>query len=135
MYWGTRALRGWVRICTSMSSLRLWNGTTIGKRPTNSGIIPNSIRSRASDWRVKASRSSLSATVFSLSLWFFMSDAVAARRPWLEDWAPKPKYWEGERQKNLVSIIKCFQKSKTKIQTFCIFVIDLEKQIEKTFEN
>lgn len=36
LYCGTRALRGSVRIRTNMSTSKLWNGTSTGKRPTNS---------------------------------------------------------------------------------------------------
>jgi hypothetical protein len=49
-YWGTSAFRGSVKILTSMSSLSEWKGTRVGKRPTNSGIMPNSMRSVASTW-------------------------------------------------------------------------------------
>ena len=43
-----RAFLGSVRILTSMLSLSEWKGTRAGKRPTNSGIIPKSIKSPAS---------------------------------------------------------------------------------------
>lgn len=93
-YWGTSALRGATRILTSISWVRLWNGTTTGRRPQNSGIKPNSIRSRASTCRSKASRSSLSDTVSLLSAWLFWSASEAARRPWwVSDGAPKPRYY------------------------------------------
>ncbi len=45
--WGMRALRGSVRMRTSMSCDSECSGVITGNRPTNSGIIPNSIRSRA----------------------------------------------------------------------------------------
>ena len=60
-YWGISAFFGSVRICTNMSAVRLWSGTTTGKRPTNSGIIPNSIKSLASTLRSSASFSSISS--------------------------------------------------------------------------
>jgi len=47
-YCGTSAFFGSIRTWTSIASEREWNGIRIGKRPTNSGIIPNSMRSRAS---------------------------------------------------------------------------------------
>jgi len=47
-YCGTRAFFGSMRTWTSIASDSEWNGIRIGKRPTNSGIMPNSIRSRAS---------------------------------------------------------------------------------------
>jgi hypothetical protein len=37
-----------VKNLTSISSVNEWKGTRAGKRPTNSGIIPNSMRSWAS---------------------------------------------------------------------------------------
>ena len=47
-YCGTKAFFGSIKTWTSIASDSEWNGIRMGKRPTNSGIIPNSIRSRAS---------------------------------------------------------------------------------------
>ena len=92
-YWGTKALWGSVRIFTSMDSVRLWKGTTTGRRPQNSGIRPNSMRSRASTRRSRASFSSLSEAVSLLSAWLRWSASEAARLPWLLSvGAPKPRY-------------------------------------------
>lgn len=93
-YCGTTALRGSVRMRTSVSSSRLCRGTTTGSRPTNSGIIPNSIRSRASTCLKSRSFSSISATAsISLPELFAKSAAAAARRPLPKlEGVPKPRY-------------------------------------------
>jgi len=49
-YCGTNAFFGSINTWTSIASDNEWNGIRMGNRPTNSGIIPNSIRSRASTW-------------------------------------------------------------------------------------
>lgn len=101
-YWGTTALRGSVKIRTSVSSSRLCRGTTTGRRPTNSGIIPNSIRSLASTCFSSRSFSSISATVSVSPLLLAKSAAAAARRPFPKlEGVPKPKYYrkmKGEHQ-------------------------------------
>ncbi|KAJ8002503.1 hypothetical protein DPEC_G00159580 [Dallia pectoralis] len=92
-YCGMTALRGSVRIRTSVSSSRLCSGTTTGSRPTNSGIIPNSMRSRASTSFSSLSFSSISATMSVCSLLFARSAAAAARRPLpMLEGVPKPRY-------------------------------------------
>lgn len=92
-YWGTTALRGSVKIRTSVSSSRLCRGTTTGRRPTNSGIIPNSIRSLASTSLSSLSFSSISATVSVSPLVLAKSAAAAARRPFPRlEGVPKPRY-------------------------------------------
>lgn len=102
-YWGTTALRGSVRIRTSVSSSRLCRGTTTGRRPTNSGIIPNSIRSRASTCFNSRSFSSISATVSVSPLVLAKSAAAAARRPFPRlEGVPKPKYWWVMKQEVIV---------------------------------
>lgn len=102
-YWGTTALRGSVRIRTSVSSSRLCRGTTTGRRPTNSGIIPNSIRSRASTCFSSRSFSSISATVSVSPLVLAKSAAAAARRPFPRlEGVPKPKYWWVMKQEVIV---------------------------------
>lgn len=97
-YWGTTALRGSVRMRTSVGSSRLCRGTTTGRRPTNSGIIPNSIRSRASTCFRSLSFSSISATASVSPLVLAKSAAAAARRPlpWFKG-VPNPKYWKRGR--------------------------------------
>ena len=45
MYCFKIAFLGWVSICTSISSVIACRANTIGRRPKNSGIIPNSLRS------------------------------------------------------------------------------------------
>lgn len=60
-YCGTSAFLGSVRILTSDSSSNECKLTTTGSRPTNSGIIPNSTRSRASTMLRSLSRSALSS--------------------------------------------------------------------------
>lgn len=102
-YWGTTALRGSVKIRTSVSSSRLCRGTTTGSRPTNSGIIPNSIRSLASTCFNSLSFSSISATVSVSPLLLAKSAAAAARRPLPRlEGVPKPKYWRGMKHDNQV---------------------------------
>lgn len=92
-YWGTTALRGSVKIRTSVSSSKLCRGTTTGRRPTNSGIIPNSMRSLASTCFRSRSFSSISATVSVSPLVLAKSAAAAARRPFPRlEGVPKPKY-------------------------------------------
>ncbi len=93
-YWGITALRGSVRICTSISSSRLCSGTTTGRRPTNSGIMPNSMRSRASTLPRSRSFSSISAIAStSFPELLARSAAAAARRPFPRlEGVPKPRY-------------------------------------------
>lgn len=99
-YWGTTALRGSVKIWTSVSSSKLCRGTITGRRPTNSGIIPNSIRSLASTCFSSLSFSSISATVSVSPLVFARSAAAAARRPFPRlEGVPKPKYWTDMKHK------------------------------------
>lgn len=102
-YWGTTALRGSVKIRTSVSSSRLCRGTTTGRRPTNSGIIPNSIRSLASTSLSSLSFSSISATVSVSPLVLAKSAAAAARRPFPRlEGVPKPRYWRVMKQEDQV---------------------------------
>lgn len=102
-YWGTTALRGSVKIRTSVSSSRLCRGTTTGRRPTNSGIIPNSIKSLASTCFSSLSFSSISATVSVSPLVLAKSAAAAARRPFPRlEGVPKPKYWRVVKQEDQV---------------------------------
>uniref|UniRef100_A0A1I8GHE6 RGS domain-containing protein n=1 Tax=Macrostomum lignano TaxID=282301 RepID=A0A1I8GHE6_9PLAT len=48
LYWLMRALRGSTRILASIAASRLCRTLMTGNRPTNSGIMPKSMRSRAS---------------------------------------------------------------------------------------
>ena len=92
-YCGISALRGSVKIFINISSLREWKGTTTGKRPTNSGIIPNSIKSLASTSCNILSLSMRSASASPPSLKLFWSASVAALLPCiLPVGAPKPRY-------------------------------------------
>jgi len=92
-YWVMRAFFGSVRIRISMSSVREWNGTTTGNRPTNSGIIPNSTRSCASTRRSNASFSAWSSSEpCPMSLNERRSLSVAARLPCPSLGTSKPRY-------------------------------------------
>lgn len=94
-YWGITALRGSVRIRTRVLSSRLCRGTTTGKRPTNSGIMPNSMRSRASTCRSKRSFSSMSCCVLVSPPRLARSAAAAALLPFPRlEGVPKPRYWK-----------------------------------------
>jgi len=50
---GTTAFLGWVSISTKLWTVRLCREVTMGNRPTNSGIIPNSIKSLASTCKIQ----------------------------------------------------------------------------------
>lgn len=94
-YWGITALRGSVSICTSVFSSRLCKGTTTGNRPTNSGIMPNSMRSLASTWRNNRSFSSMSWWVFDSPLRLARSAAAAALLPFPRlEGVPNPRYYQ-----------------------------------------
>lgn len=93
-YWEITAFRGSVSTCTSVFSSRLCNGTTTGNRPTNSGIMPNSIRPLASTWRNNRSFSSMSWWVFDSPLRLARSAAAAALLPFPRlDGVPNPRYF------------------------------------------
>ena len=94
-YCGTKAFRGSVRILTREPSSKECKLTTTGRRPTNSGIIPNSTRSRASTWLSSLSRSALSSRT---SGWEFLKMSSSfSFEPRSLIGAPKPITWIEER--------------------------------------
>ena len=104
-YCGTKAFRGSVRILTREPSSKECKLTTTGRRPTNSGIIPNSTRSRASTWLSSLSRSALSSRT---SGWEFLKMSSSfSFEPRSLIGAPKPITWIEER---LVSKGQCRRK-------------------------